>query len=135
MRSRHSIVLAAALATAAVAAPVTAADAQLRTARFYVDSVTDSTLVFRLGRVDWLRPGTTGIAVDPRQRDALVARFRVISVGEERATALVTGQTTFVTVDHVALVDEPPRRFWRESTFWIGTVLGGVIGAVSALAF
>lgn len=111
------------------------AQAQLRTARFYVDSVTDSTLVFRLGRVEWLKPGSTGIAVDPRRRDALVARFRVISVGEERAVALVTGQTTFLTLDHVALVDEPPRRFWRESTFWIGTLLGGVVGGLSALAF
>lgn len=120
---------------AALAAPLSGAEAQVRIARFYVDSVTDSTLVFRLGKVDWLRPGTTGIAVDPRQRDALVARFRVISVGERRAEALVTGQTTFVTTDHVALVEEPPRRFWRESSFWVGTLLGSVIGAVSALVF
>ena len=124
--------LLALLLSAALAAP---AQAQLRTARFYVDSVTDSTLVFRLGKVDWLKPGTAGIAVDPTRRDALVARFRVISVGEERAVALVTGQTTFVTLDHVALVDEPKRRFWRDSTFWVGTLLGGVVGAVSALAF
>lgn len=130
MRSLLALLLAAALA-----APAARAEAQLRTARFYVDSVTDSTLVFRLGRVDWLRPGTTGIAVDPRQRDALVARFRVISVGEERAVALVTGQTTFITVDHVALVDEPPRRFWRESTFWVGTLLGGVVGGLASLLF
>jgi hypothetical protein len=120
------------LLVGALAAP---AGAQVRTARFYVDSVTDSTIVFRLGRVDWLKPGTAGIAVDPRQRDALIARFRVVSVGEQRATALITGQTTFVTLDHVALVDEPPRRFWRESTFWIGTLLGGVVGGLSALAF
>ncbi len=134
MRSLRSLLLVAAVATAAATSASTAG-AQQRTARFYVDSVTDSTLVFRLGKVEWLKPGSTGIAVDPRQRDALVARFRVISVGEERATALVTGQTTFVTMDHVALVDEPPRRFWRESTFWVGTVLGGVVGALSALAF
>lgn len=132
MRTLLALLLAAALSAAAGSD----AAAQKRTARFYVDSVTDSTLVFRLGGTsDWLRPGVSGIAVDPRQRDALVARFRVISVGEERAVALVTGQTTFVTVDHVALVDEPPRRFWRESTFWVGTLLGGVVGAVSALLF
>ena len=117
------------LLVGALASP---AAAQTRTARFFVDSVTDSTIVFRLGPVDWLRAGSTGIAVDPRQRDALIARFRVVSVGEQRATALITGQTTFVTLDHVALVDEPKRRFWRESSFWVGTLLGGVVGGVAA---
>lgn len=111
------------------------ASAQTRTARFFVDSVTDSTIVFRLGPVDWLKAGASGIAVDPRQRDALIARFRVVSVGEQRATALITGQTTFVTLDHVALIDEPKRRFWRESSFWVGTLLGGVMGGLAALTF
>jgi hypothetical protein len=120
--------LALLLATAGPAA------AQPRVHRFLVDSVADSTFVFRVGqRGDWLRAGATGVAVDPARRDALVARFRVVSVSETRATALVTGQTTLVTRDHVALVEEPPTRFFRSGGFWGGTVLGAILGAAAAL--
>lgn len=124
--------LVAGLALAAAA--VSPAAAQERVHRFVVDSVGDSTLVFRVpATVGWLRAGHTGIAVDPRQRDALVARFRVLNVGERRATALVTGQTAFITREHIALVAEPPSRFFREGTFWAGSLLGAVLGAVGAL--
>ena len=121
-------------AFALLAGAAGAAEAQPRVHRFLVDSVTDSTFVFRLGpRAEWLRAGATGIAVDPTQRDALVARFRIVSVGEELATALVTGQTMLVRRDHVALVEEPEPRFYRSGGFWGGTVLGIVIGATGAL--
>jgi len=124
--------LAVGLALAAAAASPVAA--QQRVHRFVVDSVGDSTFVFRVpATVGWLRAGHTGITVDPRQRDALVARFRVLNVGERRATALVTGQTAFITRDHIALVEEPPSRFFREGTFWAGSLLGAVLGAVGAL--
>ena len=124
--------LVAGLALAVGAA--TPAAAQPRVHRFVVDSVADSTFVFRVGpQAEWLRAGVTGVAVDPARRDALVARFRVVSVSETRATALVTGQTTFVTRDHVAVVEEPPQRFYRSGGFWGGTVLGAILGAAAAL--
>ena len=104
--------------------------------RFFVDSVGDSTFVFHVpGDAEWLRPGRTGIAVDPRRRDALVASFRIIAVERARATALVTGQVTVLSRDHVALLEEPRRRFYREPGFWAGTILGAVLGAVAALSF
>ena len=110
------------------------ADAQRRAERFYVDSVADSTFAFRIGAGDdWVRVGAMGIAVDPARRDALVAQFRIVSVWGNRATALVTGQTTFVTVDHIALLDRPPRRFYREGTFWSGTLLGVLLGVGGGL--
>lgn len=116
----------------ALAAP---AEAQRRTVRFYVDSVADSTFAFRIAPSDdWVRVGATGIAVDPARRDALVAEFRVIALWGNRATALVTGQTTFVTVDHIALLEPPRRRFYRDRSFWSGTVLGLLLGVGGALA-
>jgi hypothetical protein len=128
--SVRRVVTALALLLAA-AAP---AAAQPRVHRFVVDSVADSTFVFRVGpRADWLRAGSTGVAVDPARRDALVARFRVVSVSETRATALVTGQTTFVTREHVAVVEEPETRFYRSGGFWGGTLLGAIVGAAATL--
>ena len=115
--------------------PAGAAAAQQESARFYVDSVGDSTFVFRVGNAGWLRSGNSGIAVDPGRRDARVARFVVLAVREGRATALVTGQTTFLTTDHVAVVDVPRRRFWQERRFWAGLVIGGVFGTAIGTAF
>ena len=112
-----------------------AAGAQQESARFYVDSVGDSTFVFRVGAARWLRGGNSGIAVDPGRRDARVARFVVLRVADGRATALVTGQTTFVTTDHVAVVEVPRRRFWQERRFWAGLVIGGVFGTAIGTAF
>ncbi len=107
-----------------------------RAYRFFVDSVADSTFVFRVGSGDrWLQPGQSGIAVDPRRRDALVARFRVMRVDRTRVTALVTGQTTVLTREHVVLLDEPRRRFYRDASFWAGTILGVLLGGVAALSF
>lgn len=122
-------------AVAALGAWPAPAQAQRHAARFFVDSVADSTFVFRVGDARWLRRGQTGIAVDPRQRDALVARFRVVEVSTERATALITGQTTFLTNEHVALVDEPSRPFWRRGLFWKGSVVGVVLGLAAGLTF
>lgn len=130
-RACARIFLAAAVALLLLAGD---ARAQLISARFTIESVGDSTFVFRTGRVSWVRAGMQGIAVDPVSRDALVARFRVLSVGETRATAIITGQTTFVSTGHVALLEEPPRRFWRERYFWVGMVFGAITGALGALA-
>jgi hypothetical protein len=126
----------AALLLALLLGGVAAAGAQAPAHRFFVDSVADSTFVFHVsGGAEWLRAGQTGIAVDPRRRDALVARFRVLAVDRARVTALVTGQTTVLTRDHVALMAPPRQRFYRDAGFWAGTILGTVLGAVAALAF
>lgn len=123
------------LVAALLLLPAHAAGAQQESARFYVDSVGDSTFVFRVGNARWLRTGNNGIAVDPGRRDARVARFVVLRVADGRATALVTGQTTFVTTDHVAVVEMPRRRFWQERRFWAGLVIGGVFGTAIGTAF
>lgn len=115
----------------ALAAP---AEAQHTTVRFYVDSVADSTFSFRVAPSDdWVRVGATGRAVDPARRDALVARFRVISRWGDRATALVTGQTTFLTVNHIAVLERPERRFYRDRTFWGGALFGVLLGVGGGL--
>lgn len=100
--------------------------------RFSITWAGDSTFSFPVERHSWVRNGLTGIAVDPFRRDALVARFRVIAVADGRATALITGQTTNVVVDNVALLDRPPAPWYRQRPFWLGTVLGVVVGAFVA---
>lgn len=135
MRRLSAAVAVAVAAVLLVAATPGVAHAQRETARFFVDSVGDSTFVFRVGGAAWLRDGSAGIAVDPGRRDARVARFRVLSVRDGRATALITGQTTFVTTEHVALVEVPRRRFWRDTRFWAGTLIGGVFGVALGTAF
>jgi hypothetical protein len=114
-------------------APVTAT-AQRAATRFEITAVTDSTLSFRVTGAPWLKAGSTGVAVDPRRRDQLVARFRVVSVGEGVASALITGQTTDVSADHVATVVEPEVPWFKRGTFWWGLLLGGVLGVVGGAA-
>ena len=129
MRARIALVVALLLLGVSAAG-----QAQRPAHRYFVDSVADSTIVFHVsGEHGWVRPGHVGIAVDPRRRDALVARFRVLSVDRHRVVALVTGQTTMLTPEHVALLDEPRRRFYRTRGFWAGTFLGAIIGAVAGL--
>ena len=115
----------------ALAAP---AEAQRGAVRFYVDSVADSTFSFRIAPDDdWVKVGASGITVDPARQDALVARFRVISLWGNRATALVTGQTTVVSVSHIALLAPPERRFYRERSFWGGALFGVLLGVGGGL--
>ena len=107
--------------------------AQRRTSRFEITSVGDTALAFRIGEVRWVSAGLTGNAIDPRRRDLLVARFRVVSVGAGVATAGVTGQTTAVSTDHVAVLTEPSRPWFKARTCWAGLLLGGALGASAAL--
>lgn len=88
--------------------------------RFDVRPLSDTTLRFAPAEVRWVRAGLEGIAVDPAQGDALVARFRVLQVDGDSATALVTGQTTRLANGHVALLLPPAQRPWRERAFWWG---------------
>ena len=107
-----------------------AARAQNKGVRFEITQVGDTTFRFPRGAAGWVKPGETGIAVDPRRRDILVARFRVVSVDSGLATAVITGQTTRVATEHIAVMTEPPKPWYRTITFWGGTVLGIVVGAL-----
>jgi len=112
----------------------TRAQAQQRGVRFEITSVGDSTFVFAAGGEKWVRKGSTGIVVDPKRRDALVARFRVTDVAAGEASALVVGQTTKVRTDHVVSLEQPKRAWIKQPTFWWGLVTGSALGASIALA-
>ena len=105
-------------------------EAQFKGIRFEITQVGDTTFRFPRGSAGWVHPGDSGIAVDPRRRDILVAKFRVIRVDSGLVTALVTGQTTSVATEHIAIMDEPKKAWYRTITFWGGTVLGFVLGAL-----
>lgn len=107
-------------------------EAQFRGVRFEITQVGDTTFRFPRGRAGWVRPGLTGIAVDPRRRDALVARFSVARIDSGLVTAVITGLTTRVATEHVAVMSEPPRPWYKGITFWAGTVFGAVLGALIA---
>jgi hypothetical protein len=62
---------------------------------------------------------------------ALVSQFRIIQIDTGVATGLITGQTTRLTTDHVAILDEPQKRFFKTLGFWGGVVVGFVLGALT----
>lgn len=123
---RRLLLIAGVLAGAmgAVSAPVAA---QQRIVRFEITAVGDSTLSFMIGEMRWVRPGQVGTAIDPAKRDELVARFRIVAIQDGAAMALVTGQTTAVSTDHVATLEEPKRRWYRNKGFWSGLFLGAAM--------
>ncbi len=118
------------------------ANAQFTGVRFEITQVGDSTFRFPRGTARWVREcstptsrcpaGSEGIAVDPRRHDVLVARFRVARIDSGLVTAVVTGQTTRVATEHIAVMSEPPKPWWRGIAFWGGTVFGMVLGALIA---
>jgi hypothetical protein len=126
--ARMALLVACALVAAS------AAEAQSRAVRFQLSVIGDSTIEFRTGSAKWIRPGQLGVAVDPRRRDVLIARFRVESVREGSATAVITGQTTALTSDHVAVLDEPRRSAYKSPAFLIGLVVGAALGFIGASA-
>jgi len=103
-------------------------------ARFEIDAVDDSTATFRVFESRWVRAGLSAYVVDPARRDALVARLTVLRRDSASATALVTSQVARVTTDHFLLVPPPPTPWWRAKRFWMGTLVGGVIGASATAA-
>jgi hypothetical protein len=127
------VAVAAALVAAAMLAAPGCARAQETAYRFEITHVSDSTIVLATTHHDWVRARQRGIAVDPLRHDALVARFVVLRVDRASgsAVAVVTGQTTQLTPDHVALITRPAKHWYAQPSFWIGAVLGGVIGAVA----
>jgi hypothetical protein len=121
----------AATTAATASAPVIVDDR----AHFEILAVGDSTFTFALGTRRWVATGAHGDAVDPRRRNALVARFEVTSVAGGVATALIVGETTRLNTTHVALLDAPREMFYRKSTFWGGVLAGVVAGAGLTAAF
>ena len=104
--------------------------------RFELADAGDSTFRFAVGGVRWVRRGTTGIVIDPRRRDALVARFEVQDVGADTAVGLILGQTQRVVAEHVALVAPPQLRPWRQRPFWQGALAGAfAAGMLTAIGF
>jgi hypothetical protein len=110
----------------------TAVRAQESAYRFGIARAGDSTFTFPVARNDWVDKGMRGIVVDPTQRDALIARFRVMRVDHDSAVALVTGQTTHVTTDLVALLERPSKPWFLRPTFWIGGIVGAIVGVVAS---
>jgi hypothetical protein len=104
------------------------------TVRFEVREVADSTFAFDAGGRRWVRPGLRGIAVDPRRGDVLIARFEVVRVESGLVTALITGQTARVSTAHVAVLEQPPTRWYRVPMFWIGAAAGLLIGLAGGAA-
>lgn len=109
---------------ALLAATAPRASAQDTAQRFEITAVGDTTFRFAVPNAPWVSRGQQGIAVDPRRRDGLVARFRVLSVANGIADALILGQTQKVTTEHVALVTPPPPRFYSRWSFWSGLAAG-----------
>ena len=132
MRRAVRWLVTAMIAVVALGAAATPARAQLKGVRFEIAAVGDTTLGFRSGTERWIKRGQVGIAVDPRKRDVLVARLRVLVVDRSGyVTALVTGQTTAVTTDHVVLLQPTTPAWFRRRSFWGGLVLGAALGAVA----
>lgn len=130
---RQRILLALALVIGALGPR--AAHAQDTAVRFEIRSVGDSTFTFAAAQAPWVARGQKGIAVDPRRRDGLVARFVVLGVDDGIANALILGQSQKVTTDHVVLL-RPPREHWYASRrFWSGALGGLAVGLVAGKAF
>jgi len=98
---------------AAAATVPRVAHAQDNAVRFEIRSVGDSTFTFAAPQAPWVTKGQKGIAVDPRRRDGLVARFVVLGVDDGIANALILGQSQKVTTDHVVLMVRRVRRGGR----------------------
>ena len=97
--------------------------------RFQLVAVGDSTVTLLAPHDRWLRRGTYGIAVDPRRRDALVARLYVQSREADTTVALVTGQTTRMNADYAAIFRRPETPVLRQGSFWGGLAAGAAVGA------
>lgn len=119
------------LAVTLAAALSLPAKAQVGGVRFEITQVGDTTIAFPRGRARWVKPGMVGIAVDPTRRDALVAQFRVVAVTSGIASAVVTGTTTRIETEHIAILQQPPRSWFRSPLFWVSLVVGFALGTMT----
>ena len=105
------------------------ARAQDRDVRFAISSVGDTTVTFQAGKMTWVLRSPKTIVVDPRRRDALVARLKVLSISANgEATALVTGQAGRITTDHIVIGTEPSTHWYKNGLLWMGTAFGLIAG-------
>jgi hypothetical protein len=102
-------------------------------ARFEIDVVDDSTATFRPVEARWLRTGMFAYAVDPKNRDALVARLRLQTDDGIQMTALVTSQVKRVNTSHVLLIPRPIVPWYQSPRFWFGAFLGGMAGVTATV--
>lgn len=133
MRVAASLGVTAAAAVACAPPAVTRVQDPAGAHRFEILAVGDTTFTMLVSGAPWVRGGQIGLAVDPRRRDALVARFLVQGRQADTAVALVTGQTARVATTHIALLNVPPARVSRFEAFWLGVVAGGALGAAAAI--
>jgi hypothetical protein len=132
MIRRLLVIVWLALGASALGGAASPLQAQLKGVRFEIAAVGDTTLNFHSGSEHWIRRGLDGIAIDPKRRDVLVARLRVLRIDRTGyVTAVVTGQTTAVTKDHVVLLQELIPPWYRRRQFWGGLVLGLALGAAA----
>jgi hypothetical protein len=102
--------------------------------RFEILSPADTAFSIVLGTVKWVKPGMTGIVVDPRQRDARTATFVVSRIEGRNAIARVTGLTSGLTTFHMALMPAPRKSWLKQPFFWVGTVFGIAVGFLAGRA-
>ncbi len=97
-------------------------------ARFSISAADDSTVTFRPVEARWIRVGMRGHAVDPLQRDALIARLTIVRADTTAIVAQITGQVSRVTASHVVLLVRPSKPWWKDRRFWVGTGAGTMLG-------
>jgi hypothetical protein len=131
MRNRVLLVLALVVGALAPAS----LRAQDSAVRFEIKTVGDSTFTFAAAQAPWVARGQQGIAVDPRRRDGLVARFVVLGVDAGTANALILGQSQKVTTDHVVLLRPPHGHWYASKAFWGGALGGLAAGVLIGTAF
>ncbi|MCC6244463.1 MAG: hypothetical protein IT353_16595 [Gemmatimonadaceae bacterium] len=112
-------------------APASASRIPRDAARFEIDVVSDSTIRFKPREMLWVRAGMVAYVVDPMNRDALVARTRVLEVWNETAVGVVTSQVTRVTTKHVVLLTPPVVPWWKKRAPWVGALIGALVGGTA----
>ena len=124
-----------ALVLVASLAVVPAVAAQTTEARFPITAVGDSTFTFAAGKATWIKRNMRGIVVDPQRQDALVGRFQILSVTRGQVRAVITAEAADIATTHVALMEQPTQRLFVRRDFWLGALLGLVVGAAAGAAF
>ncbi|MBC8086998.1 MAG: hypothetical protein H7Z40_07005 [Phycisphaerae bacterium] len=75
-----------------------------------------------------------GHAVDPTQRDALIARLTIQQVDTGGIVAIIDGRVAQVSTTHVVLMVRPAIAWWKDKRFWLGAGAGAAAVVVGAAA-